>query len=72
MYTRLVLKTEPSPPPLMLLDFFLRCVQVEAAKYDLNYIGLSGNIGCMGKCRKERRSATHGGEEEGTGGGRES
>ncbi|CAN0275787.1 unnamed protein product, partial [Hapterophycus canaliculatus] len=21
--------------------------QVEAAKYDLNYIGLSGNIGCM-------------------------
>jgi succinyl-CoA synthetase beta subunit len=23
--------------------------QVEAAKYDLNYIGLSGNIGCMGE-----------------------
>ena len=24
-------------------------LQVEAAKYDLNYIGLTGNIGCMGK-----------------------
>ncbi|CAN0018546.1 unnamed protein product [Choristocarpus tenellus] len=23
--------------------------EVEAAKYDLNYIGLSGNIGCMGE-----------------------
>ena len=22
---------------------------MEAAKYDLNYIGLSGNIGCMGE-----------------------
>jgi succinyl-CoA synthetase beta subunit len=24
--------------------------EVEAAKYDLNYIGLDGNIGCMGEC----------------------
>lgn len=23
--------------------------EVEASKYDLNYIGLEGNIGCMGK-----------------------
>lgn len=29
------------------------CSQVEAAKYDLNYIGLSGNIGCMGKSRSD-------------------
>lgn len=26
--------------------------EVEAAKYDLNYIGLDGNIGCMGACRR--------------------
>lgn len=24
--------------------------EVEASKYDLNYIGLDGNIGCMGAC----------------------
>ena len=24
--------------------------EVEASKYDLNYIGLDGNIGCMGGC----------------------
>ena len=24
--------------------------EVEAAKYNLNYIGLQGNIGCMGGC----------------------
>ncbi len=29
--------------------------QVEAAKYDLNYIGLTGNIGCMGKKLTGRR-----------------
>ena len=23
---------------------------MEAAKFDLNYIGLDGNIGCMGAC----------------------
>jgi succinyl-CoA synthetase beta subunit len=27
--------------------FFCFCSEVEAAKYDLNYIGLDGNIGCM-------------------------
>ena len=24
--------------------------EVEAAKSDLNYIGMTGNIGCLGKC----------------------
>ena len=28
-------------------------LQVEAAKYDLNYIGLTGNIGCMGESAQE-------------------
>lgn len=50
---------------LIIVYYFIRCVfcllslvffvlwgtQVEAAKYDLNYIGLSGNIGCMGMLR---------------------
>lgn len=33
--------------------------EVEAAKSDLNYIGMTGNIGCLGWC---------GGREEGKGG----
>ena len=27
--------------------------EVDAAKYDLNYIGLDGNIGCLGKRQKQ-------------------
>jgi hypothetical protein len=37
----------PSPfTPLLLTQEDPR--EVEASKYDLNYIGLDGNIGCMG------------------------
>jgi hypothetical protein len=40
----------PMMPPLMLcllLHTTALCSEVAAAKYDLNYIGLDGNIGCM-------------------------
>lgn len=43
-----------TPPPFTVPDhhvcrtlFLIPKNQVEAHKYDLNYIGLSGNIGCM-------------------------
>ncbi len=25
--------------------------EVEATEYDLNYVGMDGNIGCLGQCR---------------------
>jgi len=37
---------QPDPAPSCVLAALL-CAQVEAAKADLNYIGLSGEIGCM-------------------------
>lgn len=54
-------RPHPSELPARSFSCLFSCVmfcfyQVEAAKHDLNYIGLTGNIGCMGEITGHRRN----------------